>query len=65
MYAWMANHFSRMGDHVPNAAGEIHLEPTEKREIHKEYCVTIGDSMPLKYSQFCKYVASLYFLYCC
>lgn len=54
MHAWMSNHFKNMGDHVPNAAGEIHLEPTEKKEIYAEYCVTINDGKPLSYPQFCK-----------
>eukprot|EP01041_Mallomonas_annulata_P013585 gene13585-28845_t len=36
-YSWMAHHFELVGDQIPNSAGEIHLEPTDKQNIWKEY----------------------------
>jgi hypothetical protein len=36
-YSWMLYYFKLVGDFVPNAGGEIHLEPTTIVEIHKEY----------------------------
>ena len=44
-YAWMLQYFKLVGDFIPNAGGEIHLEPITIVEIHKEYAddMTRGD----------------------
>ena len=35
--SWMSYYFSLVGDQVPNADHEIHLEPIPKKEVYKEY----------------------------
>lgn len=35
-YAWMASFFDLVGDKIPNANCEIHLEPVEMHEIYDE-----------------------------
>ncbi len=41
--AWMARYFTLMGDVVPNAAGELHLEPITKQEIYSEYVMEMSN----------------------
>ena len=44
--AWMNYYFKLMGDNVPNAKEELHLEPIKKNCIYEEYCadfVASGD----------------------
>jgi hypothetical protein len=36
--AWMNYYFKLIGDNVPNAAEELHLEPVKRQQIHEEYC---------------------------
>jgi hypothetical protein len=36
--AWMNYYFKLVGDNVPNALEELHLEPMKKKEIYQEYC---------------------------
>jgi hypothetical protein len=36
-FQWIDAYFKLVGDHMPNKANEIHLEPIEKKEIWCEY----------------------------
>ena len=53
-YAWMKDHFDVVGDPMPNLDGEIHLEPTEKQSIWKEYHddMMLSGSLVLQFDSF-------------
>ncbi len=42
-FAWMSSFFDAVGDRQPNHC-EIHLEPTDIKEVHTEYHNAISDS---------------------
>ena len=42
--AWMNYFFRLIGDNVPNAKEELHLEPTKKKTVYEEYCADIAAS---------------------
>lgn len=52
-FAWLHTLFDAIGDKQP-ACAEIHLEPTNMLDIHKEYksCLSNVDEIPLEYNQF-------------
>lgn len=55
LYSWMAFYFDLVGDQEPNLNGEIHLEPTDIKDIHREYCfdIDLSGGNPLDITQFC------------
>lgn len=55
-FVWLELYFNQYGDHAPNAAGEIHLDPIEKKTIWEEYVRDIvewySDDNYYSYSKF-------------
>jgi hypothetical protein len=45
-FVWLELYFNQYKDHVPNAAGEIHLDPIEKKTIWEEYVRDITEWYP-------------------
>ena len=45
-FVWLELYFNQYGDHAPNAAGEIHLDPIEKKTIWEEYVRDITEWYP-------------------
>ena len=45
-YFWMEIYFKQFGENAPNAAGEIHLDPIEKKTVWEEYVRDISDWYP-------------------
>lgn len=45
-FVWLELYFNQYGDHAPNAAGQIHLDPVEKKSIWEEYVRDIVEWYP-------------------
>ena len=43
-FSWMESFFDAVGDKQPTG-GEIHLEPTDMKEVHDEYSAILEDSL--------------------